>query len=875
MTQRFFSSQDTKLVAYGHFIQCYKSKEEEEAPREQRKEQNKSYFSLLGCNAEKCRMQLNLPGDYFIGGLFHVHDELYHGRSELEITKCKRFSDSGYLRFQTLRFAVEEINNSSSLLPNVTLGYLIFDDCEFGIDIQGALAFVSRHHENITEESLQKSRYQPTVTAVIGPLKSDAAIITNKILGLFDVPQISFGASSDELSDRTQHPTFMRTIPSDANQIEAIVLLIQKFRWNWIAVAASDSDYGESGKHHVISTATAAGICIASHHTIPTHGSGSTPAIIDIFGNITESRANVIVVFAHSEDAERFFQVAVTLNITGKVWILSEAMSVLRKLSEISNIRNIGTILGISLKQGRMAGYEEFVLRDITACSTDNYKPLRCLNLEGERLSSMDDDCRAVCDECVLCTSDGVKSLLRHSEWRIEFNVYSATYAVAYGLHQLLQCDSGECEKKEVYPWQLLKALKKVNFSLDDMQIYFDECGNPPIGYDIIHWVWTNEAVSFKAIGSYTPNPVHLQLDGSLIKWNSQNGQIPTSNCSSECEPGQIKTTIGFQPCCFICEDCAEGTFQNESECLPCSPDQWSPAKSTVCESRTEVYMRWDEGVSIALAILSGTGLLLKASIALVFALYFDTPVIKAAGGKLCFVLLLALAISCGSVYLFIGKPSTEICVARKVVFAVSYETCLACVLVRSFQLVVIFKMATRLPKTYSYWVKYNGQYIFLLISTVIEFFSASIFWTYFRSSVFEKNYDVSKTEIILMCSSGNLFISIIPIAGLILFSLLCFVFAYLGKDLPKNYNEAKCITFSMALVLISWIFLILVLLSGSTSYTSAIEASVILLSSYSITVGYFFPKCYIILFKPQYNTTAFFQTCIQEYTRNRDVQEP
>ncbi|XP_072890393.1 taste receptor type 1 member 1-like [Hemitrygon akajei] len=659
-----------------------------------------SYFSLLGCNAEKCRMQLNLPGDYIIGGLFHVHDELYHGRSELEITKCKRFSDNGYIRFQTLRFAVEEINNSSSLLPNVTLGYLIFDDCEFAIDIQGALAFVSRHHENITEESLQKSRYQPTVTAVIGPLKSDAAIITNKILGLFDVPQISFGASSDELSDRTQHPTFMRTIPSDANQIEAIVLLIQKFRWNWIAVAASDSDYGESGMHHVISTATAAGICVASHHTIPTHGSGSTPAIIDIFGNITENRANVIVVFAHSQDAERFFQVAVTLNITGKVWILSEAVSVLRKLSEIPNIRNIGTILGISLKQGRMAGYEEFVLRDITACSTDNYKPLRCLNLEGERLSSMD-------------------------------------------------------------------------------------------------------------------------------------------------------------------------------ECLPCRPDQWSPAKSTVCESRTEVYMRWDEGVSIALAILSGTGLLLKASIAVVFALYFDTSVVKAAGGKLCFVLLLALAISCGSVYLFIGKPSTEICVARKVVFAVSYETCLACVLVRSFQLVVIFKMATRLPKAYSYWVKYNGQYIFLLISTVIEFFSASIFWTYFRSSLFEKNYDVSKTKIILMCSSGNLFISIVPIAGLILFSLLCFVFAYLGKDLPKNYNEAKCITFSMALVLISWIFLILVLLSGSTSYTSAIEASVILLSSYSITVGYFFPKCYIILFKPQYNTTAFFQTCIQEYTRNRDVQEP
>uniref|UniRef100_UPI00398EC833 taste receptor type 1 member 1-like n=1 Tax=Pristiophorus japonicus TaxID=55135 RepID=UPI00398EC833 len=869
--------------------------------------ERKGYVFANGQDAESCRMQLKLPGDYIIGGFFQIHVESQPNRSKLEVPTCKRFSDNGYIYFQTMRFAVEEINNLSSLLPNVTLGYEIFDDCEPFIDIQGAFTFVSRPPEKAVEKAQCEHRYQPVVTAVIGPITSDAAIITANILSLFDVPQISFAASSEELSDKTQFPTFMRTIPNDESQIEAIVLLIQKFWWNWITVVGSENDYGENGKVKVISSATEVGICVASRGTIPAQVSGSMQNIVDIIDNIIDKRVNVVVVFADAQNAEHFFRVVVAMNITGKVWILSEAASVKRMLSEIPNIERIGTVLGIAAKQGKMPGYEEFVLRDIT---TDVHQMVKYSDLQAQRRDSPDGSCMATCNEYVPCTSDSVRSLLQHSEWRVEFNVYSAVYAVAHALHQLLQCGSGECKKEGVYPWQdikgygakvvseaeiqinpdlidwqngleglnvpmlLLQTLKRVNFSLNDRPIYFDENGNPPTGYDIIHWDWQNETVSFKVIGSYKPNPGQLQIDKSLIKWNLQEGKIPTSNCSSECVPGQIKITVGFQPCCFICKDCVEGTFQNESVCAPCNLSQWSPSKSTVCHDRSAVYLKWDESVSIVLALIAGIGLLLKVLISAIFVIYLNTPVVKAAGGKLCFVLLLALAFSCGSVYFYIGEPNNGICIARKLIFMVSYTTCLACVLVRSFQLVVIFKMATKLPKAYDYWVKYNGQYVFVFINTVFELFICSI-WIFSEVPVFERNYNISKTEVILMCGFENLLFDFLSLIGLISHSLLCFVFAYLGKNLPKNYNEAKYIAFSMALVLISWTFLILVILSSSNSYIPAIVAALILVNSYSITVGYFFPKCYIILFKSQHNTTAFFQTCIQEYTRNRDAQPP
>ncbi|XP_041068198.1 taste receptor type 1 member 1-like [Carcharodon carcharias] len=827
---------------------------------------------FTNADAECCWMQLKMPGDYIIGGLFQIHVESNQNHSKPKVPTCKRFSDDGYIHFQTMRFAIEEINNSSSLLPNVTLGYEIFDDCEISIDIQGAFAFVSRPPEYAVEIAQFEYKYQHLATAVIGPLESDAAIITASILSLFGVPQISFGASSEELSDKTQYPTFMRTIPNDENQIEAIILLIQKFQWNWISVIGSSNAYGENGKFKMKSSATALGICVASESTIPQQPSESKQEIIDIIDNIIVNRVNVVVVISNVQEAGHFFRVVVAMNITGKVWILSEAISVKRIISEIPNIKRIGTVLGVAAMQGKMPGYKEFVLRDILAWNPGFNQRVKYTDPQGKRQECPDDSLMAACNQCVPCTSDGVRSLLQLAEWRVEFNVYSAVYAAAQGLHQLLQCNSGECKKEAAYPRQLLKTLKRVNFSLNGMPISFDENGNPPIGYDIIYWDWKNDIVSFNVIGSY--NPGQLQIDGSLIDWNSQGGKIPTSNCSSECEPGQIKITLGFQPCCFTCKDCVEGTFQNESECVPCDLNHWSPSKSTVCLNRHVVYLRWNESFSIVIASVTGIGLIVKVLISTIFAIYFDTPVVKAAGGKLSFVLLLALAISCSSVYFFIAEPNVGTCITRKLLSMVSYTTCLACLLVRSFQLVLIFKMASKLPMAYRYWVQYNGQYIFVFMTTVIEI-ALCFIWIFSKFPVFHRDYDISKTEVILICGSKNSLSSLPSVGGITFLSLLCFVFAFLGKNLPKQYNEAKYITFSMTMIFISWIFLFLVIPYCPMNYAPGIQAAVLLLNCYSITVGYFFPKCYIILLKPECNTTAFFQTRIHEYTRNRETPQP
>lgn len=97
--------------------------------------------------------------------------------------------------------------------------------------------------------------------------------------------------------------------------------------------------------------------------------------------------------------------------------------------------------------------------------------------------------------------------------------------------------------------------------------------------------------------------------------------------------------------------------------------------------------------------------------------------------------------------------------------------------------------------------------------------------------------------------------------------TVICFCLSYMGKDLPANYSEAKCITFSLMIYIISWITFFTTYSVNRGTLSMALEVVAVLFSVLGILSGYFFPKVYIITLQPKKNTTAHFQNCIQMYT--------
>ena len=87
-------------------------------------------------------------------------------------------------------FAIEEINNSTELLPGIRLGYQIYDSCSsVPLTIQVAVQLLNGlDQEFYTRDNCSQSGM---VTAIVGESGSTSSISMSRIVGSFNVPQVN------------------------------------------------------------------------------------------------------------------------------------------------------------------------------------------------------------------------------------------------------------------------------------------------------------------------------------------------------------------------------------------------------------------------------------------------------------------------------------------------------------------------------------------------------------------------------------------------------------------------------------------------------------------------------------------------------------
>lgn len=85
-----------------------------------------------------------------------------------------------------MRLAVEEINNSSTLLPNITLGYHIWDTCQDSLYLQAAFQ-LSPHQWCHSHQGGCSQR----VIGVVGPDTPEMTQLTARVFTFYGLPQVS------------------------------------------------------------------------------------------------------------------------------------------------------------------------------------------------------------------------------------------------------------------------------------------------------------------------------------------------------------------------------------------------------------------------------------------------------------------------------------------------------------------------------------------------------------------------------------------------------------------------------------------------------------------------------------------------------------
>uniref|UniRef100_A0A8C9GDJ1 Taste receptor type 1 member 2 n=1 Tax=Piliocolobus tephrosceles TaxID=591936 RepID=A0A8C9GDJ1_9PRIM len=828
-----------------------------------------SLFFLLRVLAEPAKnSDFYLPGDYLLGGLFTLHANV-KGIAHLDflqVPMCKEYETKvmGYNLMQAMRFAVEEINNDSSLLPDVLLGYEMVDVCYISNNVQPVLYFLAQDNDLLPIQE-DYSNYMPRVVAVIGPDNSDAVMTVANFLSLFLLPQITYSANNDELRNKVRFPALLRTTPSADHHIEAMVQLMLHFRWNWIIVLVSSDTYGRDNGQLLGSRLARGDICIAFQETLPTvqpnqnMTSEERQRLVTIVDKLQQSTARVVVVFSPDLTLYNFFNEVLRQNFTGAVWIASESWAIDPVLHNLTELRHTGTFLGITIQSVPIPGFSEF--REPQA----GPPPLS--------RTSQRSTCNQECDNCLNGTLS-FNTVLRLSGERVVYSVYSAVYAVAHALHSLLGCDHGTCTKREVYPWQLLEKIWKVNFTLLDHQLFFDPQGDMALQLEIVQWQWDLSQNPFQSVASYYPLQRQLKKIQD-ISWHTINNTIPVSMCSKRCQLGQKKKPVGIHICCFECIDCLPGTFLNQTEdeyeCQACPSNEWSHQREASCFKRRLAFLKWHEAPTIVVALLAALGFLSTLAILVIFWRHFQTPMVRSAGGPMCFLMLTLLLVAYVVVPVYVGTPKVSTCLCRQVLFPLCFTVCISCITVRSFQIVCVFKMASRFPRAYSCWVRYQGPYVSMAFIMVLKMVTVviGVLATGLNPTT---RIDPDDPKIMIISCNPNYRNSLFFNTSLdLLLSVLGFSFAYTGKELPTNYNEAKFITLSMTFYFTSSVSLCTFMSVYNGVLVTIMDLLVTVLNLLAISLGYFGPKCYMILFYPERNTPAYFNSMIQGYTMRRD----
>ncbi|XP_043975247.1 extracellular calcium-sensing receptor-like [Gambusia affinis] len=778
-----------------------------------------------------------------------------------EPLRCTGRIDPRELRFsRAMIFAIEEINNSTELLPAVKLGYQIHDSCA-SVPVTVHVAFqLANGHDSVFYTADECSQ-SGAVMAVIGESGSTPSISMSRVIGSFKIPQVSHYATCACLSDKKHYPTFFRTIPSDQYQADALAKLVKHFGWTWIGAVRSDSDYGNNGMAAFLEAALREGICVEySESFYRTNPRSKIQRVADV---IRRSTSTVVVAFAAPGDMKFLLEELAEDPPPPRQWIGSEAWVTDPHLMSFSFCAGA---VGVAIQQSVIPGLRDFLLnlspQQVAASSVLSEFWEDSFNC---KLKSSDPDKR-ICDG-----TEDIRKLsnpyTETSQLRITNMAYKAVYAIAHAIHNAVCQKTNEtihCDKHiKLDPNQVFSELKKVNFSRNGYHVSFDPNGDPVAFYELVNWQKSDSGViELVKVGYYDaslPKGQQFHINWN-ITWLEDSTQVPVSVCSESCPPGTRKVLQKGKPiCCYDCIPCPEGEISNMTDspdCFPCPREFWPNPKKDACFPKPVEFLSFDEVLSIILTVVSISGAFLAIVTAVIFFHHRTTPIVRANNSELSFLLLFSLTLCFLCSLTFIGAPSEWSCMLRHTAFGITFVLCISCVLGKTIVVLMAFK-ATLPGSNAMKWFGPPQQRLTVVSFTFIQVIIC-IIWLVVSPPFPVKNLTTYKEKIILECALGSAvgFWAVLGYIGLL--AVFCFVLAVLARKLPDNFNEAKMITFSMLIFCAVWITFIPAYVSSPGKFTVAVEIFAILASSFGLILCIFAPKCFIILFQPEKNSKKY-----------------
>ncbi|XP_070584770.1 vomeronasal type-2 receptor 26-like [Erythrolamprus reginae] len=750
------------------------------------------------------------PGDFIIAS---ITSQIYMFSSPVTFQKQpseETFDDllmftQNYQHILALVFAVKELSDNIQLLPNISLGFHILNSYFLARwTYLASMELLSMQNKFIPN---YKCDIQNRIMGVIGGPTSEVCLHMTNILSIYKIPQILYG-SSPIINDKTKEDFFHQMFPSGTHQYLHMIELLLHFKWTWIGVIASEDDNGDVFVQDILPLYSQKGICVDFLEVMSKMSFSS-----DIADTATEwfatsrivigSSANTVIIQGeiHTMSVLRtmfHFSQFYEVTIESRVWIMTAQMDFASPgLTRDWNIHFLHGALSFAVHTNQPRGFHQFLKeRNPDSENTDGFirifwKDAFNCDLSQSNLQERDED---------ICTGKEKLDNLPRTLFAINmsghsYSIYSAVYIMVYALYAIT---SSKLKERTI-----IKSRRQ--------QYLLEE------------------------------------------PWQKR----PQSLCNDYCHSGSSKVKIEGKPfCCYDCFPCPEGKITNQKDmddCLPCPEGQYPSSNHDSCLPKQIIFLSYKDPLGTSLA----TTALIFACIATVvlgiFIKYQDTPIVKANNRNITYLLLVSLVLSFLCSLLFIGQPEKVTCLLRQTAFGIIFSVAISCVLAKTIIVILAFMASVPGSKMKRWLRKRLDNYI--VVSCSLVQVAVCTIWLAISPSHPEGDINLMADEIILGCNEGSTIMFYSVLFYLLFLAIVGFIVAFQGRHLPESFNETKFIFFSLLWFCSVWLSFFPTYLSTKGKYTVAVEIFSILSSSAGLLCCIFFPKCFVILLRPDLNT--------------------
>ena len=815
--------------------------------------------------------------DFVIGGVLGVHRRAGIGcgvaRSDQSV--------------ESMLFAIDSVNADESLLPNITLGFDIRDTCySENIALDETIdVIISGNQLNVagcqsTNMGSTNASISPTV-GIVGTSVSRVSIPVASLGRLFQVPQVSFAATTPILSNRETYSYFYRTVPPDNLQAQAMIDIVLYFNWTQISIIYTGDSYGQPGARALRMLAEANNICIDLDREIGVDFNASD--YTNLANMLFDSNAEVVLLFALKQNVQPLLQAVANASSRHSFnWIASDAWARSLALAHMFN--------------ETVAGYFGVTPLALHVPSFDDY--LSRLTIQTNRRNHWFDEIFAAFASCNSSNCDqniNITSLPNYAQDNFVSPMVDAVYVFANALHDYLEenCNftSGwtwvnqSCpgQKQELSGSTMLQYLRRVDFisPLTGNRITFDRLGSAAGNYEIINYqalisngvtqygyqrvgTWSNSRInSSEPLEFFNNVTLQFGLDNST----SIVYQPPVTQCGS-CVQGEYLRQV--DSCCGICEPCLGRNYSDNStapSCKTCSMSSYmwgnNPTEgSSYCVPIPETFLRFNHAWSIILILLAILGLLSVIAATVIFAIYWNTPVIKSSGREQMVILLIGITLSFIMAFIFVSPPVLGVCVVRSIGFWLALPLMFGALLVKIVRVARIFFNKSGLTHLKFTEFYYQILFTFLIVLGQIIVLAASIAYQVpsVQRDVRLNSEDNNRLpEVVVTCANDPLPFAIISILYESAILAAATILGVLSFTYPANFNEAKYVSFCTFAVVVIWVAFIVTYFATQTvrEYQNAIISLGLVMTAFAVLVTTFGRKVLIVVFWPEKNVVT------------------